>query len=483
MLGFLKPVLYVVGLFLTGLGAAMLIPGLVDLAKGDPDAEVFFVSAAITIFLGSMFAITNRGDASRIEPRQGFVLTTAAWVVIPLFGALPFAFSSLEMSFADSYFEAMSGLTTTGATVIVGLDTAPDGILVWRGLLHGIGGLGIVVMGVLILPFLKVGGAQLFRAESSDKSERPFPRFAQVVAAISVVYLALLLLCAAALWLAGMSPFDALLHSLGTISTGGFSTRDASVGYYPSYWIHWIIIVFMGLGGMPLTWHVRVLREGRRALFSDNQVWVFLIVIGGASLLTALWLWATSPTPAWGALTLATFNVMSITTTTGFVTADYTTWGTFPIVVFFLLGFVGGCSGSTSGSIKVFRWELFFGGLRRLAIQNIQPNRVLPLYYNARRVPPDTVFSVFSFILLFLVTFGGVTLIGAALGLDFVTAASGAIATMGNVGPGLGEIIGPAGNYKSLSDEVKWLFSLAMMLGRLELLTVLVLLFPDFWRT
>lgn len=483
MLGFLKPILYVVGLFISGLGAMMLIPGLVDVAKGDRDAEVFFVSAAITIFLGSMFAITNRGDASHIEPRQAFVLTTTAWVVTPLFGALPFAFSSLEMSFADSYFEAMSGLTTTGATVIVGLDNVPDGILLWRALLHGIGGLGIVVMGVLILPFLKVGGAQLFRAESSDKSERPFPRFAQVVTAISVVYMALILLCTAALWLAGMPAFDAIIHSLGSVSTGGFSTSDSSIGKYNSLPIDWIVVVFMAAGALPLTWHVRLLREGRRGLMSDNQVWVFLALIAAFTFAIAVWHWARTDVSAFRALTLAAFNVTSIITTTGYVHEDYSTWGPFPVVAFFLLCFIGGCSGSTSGSIKVFRWEVFFSGLRRLSINNFQPNRVIPLFYNGRRVQPETVFSVFSFLLLYIVTFAALTLAASLLGADFVTAASGVAATMGNVGPGLGEIIGPAGTYKPLSDELKWLFSLAMLLGRLELLTVLVLLFPDFWRT
>jgi trk system potassium uptake protein TrkH len=483
MLGFLKPVLYILGLFLTGLGLAMLLPGLVDVAKGDSDADVFFISAAITTFIGSMFAITNRGDVSRIEPRQAFVLTTLSWVVLTAFSALPFAFSRLGLSFADAYFEAMSGLTTTGATVIADLHTVPDGILVWRAVLHGIGGLGIVVMAVLILPFLKVGGAQLFRAESSDRSERPFPRFAQLVTAIGGVYTALILLCTAALWLAGMSAFDAIVHGMSAVATGGFSNSDTSIGAFDSLAIDWILVVFMIAGALPLTWHVRLLREGRRGLMSDNQVWVFLALTAAVSLVVAIWLWARTDYSAFRSLTLAAFNVTSIITTTGFVHGDYSSWGTFPVVLFFLLCFVGGCSGSTSGSIKVFRWELFFSGLRRLAISNFQPNRVIPLFYNGQRVTPETIFSVFSFLLLFIVTFAVLSLIAALLGADFVTATSGIAAMMSNSGPGLGEIIGPAGTYKPLSDPLKWLFSLAMLLGRLELLTVLVLLFPDFWRT
>jgi len=483
MLLFLQPVLYITGLFLVGLGATMVIPGLIDLAEGVRDAEVFFVAAAITIFIGSMLALTSRGDVANINPRQGFVLTTLAWVVVPAFGALPFAFSSLEMSFADSYFEAMSGLTTTGATVIDDLANTPDGILMWRALLHGMGGLGIVVMGVLILPFLKVGGAQLFRAESSDRSERPFPRFTQVVTAIGTIYLALMLLCAAALWLAGMNPFEAILHALSAVSTGGFSTRDASVGHFNSLTIDWIIIVFMLAGGVPLTWHVRVLREGWRAVTEDQQVWIFVLLSALISLTIALWLMVTADWGVGRAVTLATFNVVSLITTTGFVHDDYSLWGAYPAMAIFLLYFIGGCSGSTSGGIKVFRWQVFGVGLSRLVILNFAPNRVIPLFYSGRRVSQETLFSVFGFILLFIVTFGVLTLVASLLGLDFVTAASGVAATMSNAGPGLGEIIGPSGTYKPLSDSAKWLFSFAMLLGRLELLTVMVLLFPSFWRT
>lgn len=480
---FLQPILYITGLFLIGLGATMVIPGLIDLADADQDAEVFFVAAAITTFIGSMLALTSRGNVANISPRQGFVLTCLSWVVVTGFGALPFAFSRMELSFADSYFEAMSGLTTTGATVITGLDTAPDGILMWRALLHGIGGLGIVVMGVLILPFLKVGGAQLFRAESSDKSERPFPRFTQVVTAIGIVYAALILLCTAALWLAGMNPFEAIVHALSAVSTGGFSTRDSSVGHFDSLTIDWILIVFMMAGGLPLTWYIRVLREGGRVVIEDSQVWIFFLVALGVSLSLTLWLLATGDWTPWRAFTLATFNVSSIITTTGFVHGDYSLWGPYAVMVFFLLCFIGGCSGSTSGGIKVFRWQIFSVGLRRLAVHNFAPNRIIPLFYSGRRVSQETLFSVFGFILLYIVIFAAISLTAGLLGLDFVTAASGAAATMSNSGPGLGEIIGPAGTYKPLSDSAKWLFSFSMLLGRLELLTVMVLLFPSFWRT
>ncbi len=480
---FLQPILYIIGLFLIGLGATMAVPGLIDLAEKDPDAEVFFVSGAITVFIGSMLALTSRGNIANISPRQGFVLTVLSWVVVSGFGALPFALSRMELSFADSYFEAMSGLTTTGATVITGLDTAPDGILMWRALLHGIGGLGIVVMGVLILPFLKVGGAQLFRAESSDKSERPFPRFTQVVTAIAIIYSALILLCTAALWLAGMTPFEAILHAMSAVSTGGFSSRDASVGHFDSLTIDWILILFMLAGGLPLTWYIRVLREGGRVVVEDSQVWVFVLMTLGISLSLTLWLMTTGDWPAWRAFTLATFNVSSIITTTGFVHGDYSLWGPYAVMIFFLLCFVGGCSGSTSGGIKVFRWQIFIVGLRRLAIHNFAPNRIIPLFYSGRRVSQETLFSVFGFILLFIVVFGLIALAGGLLGLDFVTATSGAAATMSNSGPGLGEVIGPAGTYKPISDSAKWLFSFSMLLGRLEMLTVMVLLFPSFWRT
>lgn len=478
----LQPILYVIGILLAILGGTMLIPAAIDLVAGHSDWSVFVASAMVTIFLGVLLILTNRSRIAAINMRQGFVLTTGSWVALAGFGALPFIFSGLQMSIVDGFYESMSGLTTTGATVIVGLDNAPPGILMWRALLHGLGGIGIVVMAVLILPFLRVGGQQLFRTESSDKSEKPFPRFTQVVAAITVVYVVLILLCAAALWFAGMSGFDAIAHSLATIATGGFSTKDASLGFYNSPTIDWIEVTFMISGALPLTWYVRVVRDGKRALNSDSQVWMFLITLLICVGAMTLWVYATQPFAFGRALTLAALNVTSIVTDTGFVSADYYQWGSFAVVGFFLFNFIGGCTGSTAGSIKIFRWQVLFSSLRQLTMKSFLPNRVVPIFYNGQRVGQDESFSVFSFFLLYILTYAALVLGLSLCGVDFLSATSAVASNMANAGPGLGDIVGPAGTFKPLPDAAKWILSLAMLLGRLELFTIFVMLFPDFWR-
>jgi trk system potassium uptake protein TrkH len=467
---------------LLALAAAMILPALVDAGAHHPDWKGFLASAAITAFVGGALVVTNQVERPRIGLREGFLLTTLSWTAMCAFGALPFLFSDLNLRYADAYFETMSGLTTTGSTVIVGLDKAPPGILLWRGLLQGIGGLGIVAMAVIMLPFLRIGGMQLFRTESSDRSEKVLPRPAEIAKAIGVVYVTLIALCTAALWASGMNLLEASTHAMAAIATGGFSTSDDSVAHFKSPLIDWILIVFMAAGALPMLWFFRVARGEYGELWRDSQVRNFLIMLSTICLGVTFYRWSTSDAPFWEVLRLATFNVVSVTTTTGFATTDYTQWGGFVNVTFMFITFLGGCSGSTAGAIKMFRLEVMFITMRYYMRRLLQPRGIFPRTYNREPLSEEVMLSVLGFTGMYMATFLVLSGLVALTGLDFVTSISGVAQAMGNVGPGLGPIIGPAGNFSSLSDTAKWLLSLAMLVGRLELFTVYVLLVPRFWR-
>jgi trk system potassium uptake protein TrkH len=411
-----------------------------------------------------------------------FLLTSLSWIAISAFSALPLMFSQLQLSYTDAFFESISGITTTGSTVLVGLDTMPRDILLWRALLQWLGGIGIIVMAIAILPFIRVGGMRLFQTESSDRSEKPFARAASTAKAIGTVYLALSMICAFAYWLAGMSLFDAITHAMTTLSTGGYSTYDSSLAHFPQPVIHWIAIVFMILGGLPFVQYVRLLKGDHRSLWYDRQVRTFLLFLTIVTLVVALDLYGSSTMRPEYALRVAALNITSVVTTTGYASADYTTWGHFAVVSFFFLTFVGACSGSTSGGIKIFRFQVAYLLLRNQLYKLIHPYVVMPLRYNDRAVTNEIVYSLVGFSFFFAVSVALLTLALALVGLDLVTSLSGAATALANVGPGLGDIIGPAGNFATLPDSAKWLLCFGMLLGRLEIMTVLVLFVPAFWR-
>ena len=408
-------------------------------------------------------------------------MATGAWVVIALFGSLPLVFSELEMSFTDAFFESMSGITTTGATVITGLDTSPPGILFWRAILQWLGGIGIIVMAVSILPMLQIGGMQMFKIEAFE-TDKVLLRAAQLAGGIFLVYVLLTFVAILILWSLGMSGFDAIAHAMTSIATGGYSTRDASIGHYDTPAIQWAISGFMILGAIPFVLYLRALRGNFMALLRDTQVqWMLAIMAISVAAMTAHLVY-NSLLIGHDAIRHATFNVISVMTGTGYASADYGLWGEFAYALLFVLMFIGGCAGSTTCGIKIFRiqvlYETALAQLRRL----IQPNGVFIPYYNHKPIPETVAFSVMSFFFLFITAFG---LLAAALGLvglDFITAVSGSASALANVGPGLGEIIGPSGNYQTLPDSAKWLLTAGMLLGRLELFTVLVLFAPAFWR-
>jgi trk system potassium uptake protein TrkH len=479
----LQPVLYVIGILLLGEGGLMLVPAAIDLSVSHPDWQAFAASALATMFVGTTLALTNHETAFAFGAEQGFLLTTLAWVAMIVFGALPFLFAEKSLTLVDAIFESTSGFTTTGSTVIVGLDAYPPGLLLWRSLTQWVGGLGIVLVAIVILPFLRVGGMQLFRTESSDRSDKIFPSAAEVALWIIRVYAVLTVLCAAALEVAGMSWFDAVNHAMATLATGGFSTKDASIGFYQNPAIEWVEVVFMTSGALPMLFYARVVKEGRRGLWSDRQVRDFLAFLGAAIALMTLWVWLRVGAPPGDALRLAAFNVTSIVTDTGLVSTDFGQWGSFAVGAFFLLYFVGGCAGSTAGAVKIFRWQILFASVARQFRLMRRPHEVRLLYYNRQRLAEDLLASVANFFFLYVLTIAVLSLVMMLIGVDFLSSASGIAQAMANAGPGLGEIIGPAGNFAALPDSAKWTVSLAMLLGRLELFTVLVLFTPNFWRT
>ena len=477
-----RPVFFVVGILLATLALAMGIPALADAAVGHPDWQVFALSAALTLFVGGALVLTNRARGVRLTIRQAFVLTTASWVVLAAFASLPFAFSDLGLSFTDAFFEAMSGITTTGSTVISGLDSAPPGILLWRALLQWLGGIGIIVVAVGVLPALRIGGMQLFRMESSDTSEKVLPRVAQVAAGIGLIYIALTAICAASYWLAGMTSFESIAHAMTTIATGGFSTSDASVGHFDSAPIEWIATVFMVTGALPFVLYLQAVRGKPGLLIRDSQVQWFLSIVAVGILGLAAWQWLESGSALGLAIQQAAFNVVSIITGTGYATTDFSQWGGFALAAFFLFMFIGGCAGSTSCGIKVFRFQVLYATARVQMSRLTQPHGVFIPLYNRRPISEAVAASVMGFFFLFMVCFAVLALLLGMLGLDFLTSVSGAASAMANVGPGLGPIIGPAGTFAALPDAAKWLLAAGMLLGRLELFTVLVLFTPAFWR-
>ena len=476
-----RPVVFILGILLCVLALAMTIPAIVDAFVGHPDWQVFAAASATTLFVAVSMILTARVRWVVFTVRQAFILTNLAWLVIAAFGALPFAYSELDLSITDAFFESMSGVTTTGATVIVGLDNAPPGILLWRAILQWLGGIGIIVMAVAVLPVLQVGGMQLFRVEAFE-TEKVMPRAAQIAGSISIIYVSLTAIAAIVLWWLGMTGFEAVAHAMTSIATGGFSTSDKSLGYFDSAAIDWSICVFMVLGSMPFVLYLRMVRGRPGLLLRDSQVRWMAAIMAAAVLSIAAWLWHQELMEPEPSLRYAAFNAISIMTGTGYSTAAFDTWGGYVMSIMFVLMFVGGCAGSTTCGIKIFRFQVLYATAVAQLKRLLQPHGVFFPYYNKKPIAESVATSVMAFFFLFIGCFGALAMGLGLLGLDFVTAVSGAASAMANVGPGLGEIIGPAGTYKTLPEAAKWLLAAGMMLGRLELFTVLVLLTPAFWR-
>lgn len=477
----LQPVLFVLGIIICALGVAMAAVGGFDYIVDGLETSQFLGCAVITLFAGGALCLSSRGPISGFDHRQAFILTVLAWTVGCAFAALPIAVTQ-DVSYAGAYFETMSGLTTTGSTVLSGLDTMPVGTLMWRALLQWMGGIGIIVVAIAVLPFLRVGGMQLFKSESSDKSEKILPRASEIAGATIRVYVALSVVCALAYFLAGMDGFDAVTHAMTTISTGGFSTSDASFGNWGSPSVHWVAIVFMLAGAMPFVLYARMAQGAPGALFRDSQVRAYFVLLAVVSAAVAIWLVVSKSLDGDVAVRLAIFNVVSISTTTGFALGDYNLWGGFPLVIIFILMFIGGPSGSTVGGIKMFRLQIIGLAVRMQLQRMIHPHAVLPRTYAQTRLSDEVIASVVIFANVFILSVALIAVAVAATGVDFITALTGAATALGNVGPGIGAVIGPAGSFSPLNDTALWFLSLGMLLGRLELMTFFVMLVPAFWR-
>ena len=474
--------LFLLGPIMLGLAALMLIPCIVALQIDSPDLKPFLISEGITIAVAVLLMITRGKQRPNLRIREMFLLTNLAWLMVCGFGALPFILSHTVGSFTDAVFESVSGVTTTGATVLSGLDSLPADILLWRSIMQWIGGLGIIALGAAVLPFLRIGGMRLFKTESSDLSEKALPRTRRILTQLLVVYATLSLTCAIAYWAGGMSLFDAINHAMTTVSTGGFSTHDRSIAHFDSSVIEVIAMVFMLLAAVPFMLYLPILSGQVRQIVNDSQVRTMLLVYVGVAALCLLWLVATEQFGPGLALREAIFGVLSIATTTGYVSADFTTWGSFAVVLFFFLTFVGGCSGSTSGGIKIFRFKIAFVTLRETMQRLLHPRATFSRNLQNQALNDEIMASVMAFALTFFVTVGVAATVLAALGNDFVTSFSAAATATANVGPGIGDVVGPSQNFASLSEPSKWVVCVAMLLGRLEIFTVLILLTPGFWR-
>ena len=478
----LRTLAFINGIFLITLAVSMLVPvGTLLVFEQTRGINAFLWSSLITFVAGIALVARGRPQEGQLRPRDMYMLTVSSWVMVSIFAALPFIFAE-HASITDAYFESMSGITATGATIFTGLDSMSPGTLIWRSLLHWLGGIGFIAMAVAILPMLRIGGMRLFQTESSDRSDKVMPRSHMVAKYMVLAYVGLSGLAVLGFWLAGMGAFDAVNHAMSAIATGGFSTSDASLGKWQQPAVHWVAVVVMILGSLPFVLYVATLRGNYRALLRDEQVRGFIKVLLISWLALASWYTLTTELHWLEALRHVAVNITSVMTTTGFAVGDYHLWGPFASMIFFYLGFVGGCSGSTAGGLKIFRFQVAYILLKANLKQLVHPRAVIKQNYNRHRLDEDIARSILAFSFFFTITIAVLALALAMCGLDWITALTGAAATVSGVGPGMGPIIGPAGNYAGLPEIAKWLLTIGMLLGRLEILTVLVLLFPAFWR-
>ena len=477
-----KTVFFAIGVLLILLGAFMIIPFFVQFIYGEVNST-FLSSASVTAFIGILLVLTNLEENRKLNLQQAFLLTTLSWLSIAIFGCIPFLLSDLNLSFVDAFFESMSGITTTGSTIITNLDNAPKSILIWRAILQWLGGIGIIVMAITILPLLNIGGMQLFRMESSETTEKILPKTREVTLIISIIYLTLTFVCGVAYWIVGMNIFDSIAHSMTTIATGGFSTYSSSIGYFQNPRIEIISIIFIVLGSIPFIAYLKFIKGNKKIFLKDSQIKGLIYILIISILLMFSYLMINNNEYSFlENLRISTFNVVSILSGTGYVTSDFGLWGKFPLIFFLFLMFIGGCAGSTTCGIKIFRFQILGRFIINQFKKLVYPHGVFSIKYNNEKISNTFIYSIITFVFLYFFIFFILAALLSINGLDFITAISGSASAISNVGPGLGDIIGPNGNFSNLPDFSKLSLSLGMLLGRLELFAVLVLFFPSFWR-
>ncbi len=478
----LKSSLYVIGNLLVFFSIYSLIPGIYDYLTLGTDWAVFSLISIVCLFTGLNISFTFKNKNKDVEVLSAFLLTFISWIILSLIAAIPFCLGSTNLSFINSFFESMSGLTTTGATVIQDLDNTSKTILLWRAMLQWLGGIGIIVIAIAIFPILKIGGMQLFQTEFSSKDEKVLPRTTKIATGIGFVYLILTLLCTFFLYSTGVEAFDSLAHGMTIIATGGFSTKNMSIGFFDSVTTELVTITFMLIASLPFILLFQALKGNVIDLFKNSQVRFFLLLVGFITIIVMFWLKRFYEVDYLQSLRISSFAVVSITTGSGFSTYDFSVWGTFTTILFLFIMLIGGCSGSSSCGLKVFRVQILVRSSLILIKKIIQPRGIFIPTYNSREIDQEVLNSVTGYFFLYLMTFSSLTLILSFNGQDILTSLSGSAAAIANVGPGLSEIIGPANNYSGINDLSKFFLSLGMLIGRLELFPILVLLSPQLWR-
>ncbi len=476
-----KTVFFTLGLLQIILGLSMIIPILTQIYYGETDAG-FIGSGIISIIFGMLFYLSNLDHGRKINLQQAFLLTSLSWLCIAIFGSLPFIFSNLNLSITDAFFESMSGITTTGSTIITNLNETPKGILLWRAMLQWLGGIGIIVMAITLMPIMNVGGMQLFKITSNDTTEKILPQTKQISFRLITIYSLLTIICSIIYNICGMNIFDSLTHSMTTIATGGFSNYNESIGYFNNSYIEITSIIFILSGSIPFIAYLKFLNGERKVFITDVQIKTFFKIVICSIFILFLYLVIKNKNFTDVSLLSVSFNVISILTGTGYVTENFSNWGNFPLIFFLILMFIGGCAGSTSCGVKIFRVQILYEFFSNQIKKIIYPHGVFKLKYGKQSIDNKFMSSVISFIYLYILIFFIVTALLSISGLDFVTSISAAATSISNVGPGLGDLIGPNGNFSELPNNSKWILSLAMILGRLELFAILVLFIPSFWR-
>ena len=474
-----KTVFFTLGILQIILGIFMLLPIIIQFFYSEIDSS-FFGAALVTTIFGILFFLSNLDHDKKLNLQQAFLLTSLSWLSIAIFGSLPFIFSNIEFSITNAFFESMSGITTTGSTIIPNLENMPKGILFWRAILQWLGGIGIIVMAITLMPIMNVGGMQLFKISNNDSSEKILPKSKEIAIRLIYIYFGLTALCAISYKILGMNVFDSMTHSMTTIATGGFSNYNESIGFFDSVYIEISAMIFIILGSLPFIAYIKFLSGNRGIFFSDIQIKTFIKTVAFSTILLMVYLILNNSSNL--DIRSIFFNVISILTGTGYVNAQFDNWGGFPLLLFLGLMFIGGCAGSTTCGVKIFRIQILWSFVGNQLKKIIYPKGIFVLKYDKNPIDNKFVSSIISFIYMYLIIFFIITALLSLTGLDFITSISGAATSISNVGPGLGSVIGPNGNFSSLPDISKWILTLGMILGRLELFAILVLFLPSFWR-
>jgi len=476
-----KTVFFTLGILQIILGISMIFPIIIQIIFGELNSS--FISASlITIIFGTLFLLSNLDQDKKLNLQHAFLLTALSWISVAIFGSLPFIFSDLNLSITDSFFESMSGITTTGSTIITDLNSTPKAILLWRAILQWLGGIGIIVMAITLMPIMNVGGMQLLKISSTDGSEKILPKTKEISIRLIIIYITLTFLCALFYKIFGMKFFDSLTHSMTTIATGGFSNYNDSIGHFNNFKIEMTSMVFIILGSIPFIAYIKYLSGTKNIFITDTQIKSFIKIIFFSILILFLYLVIFNKSFSEISLRSISFNVISILTGTGYVTQNFDSWGNFPLIYFLMLMFIGGCAGSTTCGIKIFRVQILYLFIKNQLKKIIYPRGIFIIKYDNNNVNEKFMASIISFIYLYIVIFFVIAALLSLSGLDFTTSISGAATSISNVGPGLGELIGPNGNFSQLPNFSKWVLSFGMILGRLELFAILVLFLPSFWQ-